>query len=302
MRKLNFFILLFWPVLLVSQAQLTVDRTKMLIGDQISLSLTFDIPSDGNWINREVTLPDTLNSIQTISSSEPSMNVVNGLTRIEKQWVIAPFDTGYIYIPGLPIVVSQGGSTDTFITNNIPIFVEGVVIDSTGLAPIKDIIKEAKSWVDYIWLFGLIGVIGVVFLFYYLMKTRKAPVEELPEIIRPPDEIALAELDLLEAKKLWQKGEIKSYHVELTHIFRAYLEGRFNIKALESTTEEIQMQLKKTGIHPDEIKKTIDLLMLSDMVKFAKAQPRVEVHAELMAYTRDFIIRTKRFIQHQEEE
>ena len=285
---------------IAGQFELRIDSTNMLIGDQVNLSLTVGLPQGSEWVNQDIGLPDSLTSIQTISSSEPSTNSAGNL--VLKNWVIAPFDTGYLQIPGFPVVLKKGDETDTFYTNNIPIFVSGVPVDSTGMAPIKDIYEEPKSWIDYLWVFALIGIAALVSLFYYLMKNRKQPEMTVQEIVLPPHEIALSKLKELEAKKLWQKGEIKSYHVELTHIFREYLEGRYHIHALESTTEEIRIALKKTGLDTQEIQKTTDLLLLSDMVKFAKAKPRVEVHDELMTYTRDFITRTQRtFIQEEEE-
>lgn len=288
---------------LSGQPQLTIDQTKMLIGDQSTLTLSFNIRGSAEWANPEIQLPDTLTSIQVIQSLDPLTSGTPGEQQVVKQWTIAPFDTGYIYIPSLPVVIRQNGQNDTFYTNNIPINVQGVVADSTGLAPIKDIIEEPKNWVDYLWLMIIIGVAGVLFAAFRLMKNRSEVQPELPEIIRPAHEIALEKLDGLDAAKLWQKGEIKRYHVELTHIFREYLEKRYHIPALESTTEEISTGLKKVGLEQNDRAQVRELLFQSDLVKFAKAKPRVEVHDELMNYARAFILRTKfEASNHQEDE
>lgn len=304
MKVLQFVILfsLFFVFRLSGQPQLTIDRTKMLIGDQAALTLSFKMPGTAEWGNPDIQLPDTLTSIQTIQSLDPVINGNTGEQQVVKQWTIAPFDTGYIYIPSLPVVIMQNGQSDTFFTNNIPINVQGVTADSTGLAPIKDIIEEPKNWIDYLWLFIIIGVAGLLYAAFRLMKKRNEAKPELPEIIRPAHEIALEKLDVLDAARLWQKGEIKAYHVELTHIFREYLEKRYHIPALESTTEEISLGLKKVGLEQHERSQVRELLLQSDLVKFAKAKPRVEVHDELMHYARAFILRTKFEASHHQEE
>jgi hypothetical protein len=279
--------------LLSAQPKLTIGETKMLIGDQSELTLIFDIPNDAQWINKDVALPDTLTALQTIQTSDPVITNTSGNKQIAKQWIVAPFDTGYIFIPQIPVIVFQNGQYDTLYSNNIPINVEGVVADSTGLAPIKDIIEESKNWIDYIWLLGAIVLFALLYTAYRFIQKRPAQQSDLPEVIRPPHEIALEKLDVLSAAKLWQKGEIKKYHSELTHVFREYLEKRYNIPALESTTEEISIDMKKAGLPQQDSDQVKELLLQSDLVKFAKAKPRIEVHDEIMQYARTFILRTK---------
>ena len=133
---------------------------------------------------------------------------------------------------------------------------------------------------------------------------RKEGAEEVEEIIieRPAHEIAFEKLDQLEGEKLWQQGAIKKYHSELTHILREYLEKKFRIAALESTSEEIMREMKQVGFEPDLREKTRDLLQLSDMVKFAKAKPKVEIHAQLMEHVRGFVRKTKEALTDNNEE
>ena len=48
----------------------------------------------------------------------------------------------------------------------------------------------------------------------------------------------------LEKAKIWQGGNIKKYHTELSEIIRRYTEMRFKVIALELTTDEIIENLK----------------------------------------------------------
>ena len=157
-------------------------------------------------------------------------------------------------------------------------------------------------WLDFLWFYILIvAMIAGYFVFKKIKRKGDLEVEEIV-IERPPHEIAFEELDDLQSKKLWQQGEIKAYHSELTHILREYLERKFRIAALESTSDEIIADLRQMGFESDLQNNTRELLQLSDMVKFAKAQPKVEIHAELMDHVRNFVLKTKDTITHFNDE
>lgn len=286
-------IFLWFIASLAAQPRLSADRTEMLIGDQVNLELSFQLPEDARWANPDLTLPDTLTAIETIRESAPSVTTEGGWQKIVKSWIIAPFDTGYVRVPSLPVIMERNGRLDTFMSNDIPFRVEGVVPDSTGLAPIKDILEEPKTWVDYLWVFAILGILAVIFVAYRLLKARpgEAAVEET--IVRPAHEVALEKLDMLAEEKRWQKGDLKGYYSALTYIFREYLEKRYQFPALESTSEEISMALKKSGLPEADRQEVQDFLLQSDMVKFAKAQPRVEVHPRLLELARTFILKTR---------
>jgi hypothetical protein len=121
---------------------------------------------------------------------------------------------------------------------------------------------------------ALAALIGV-FIWYYRKRKRKEPVFSLkPVTILLPHETALRELENLRVKKLWQAGRVKEYHSELTEILRKYIEDRFKVPALEQTSAEIINSLSDPAIcQPPSIDKLGSLLILADMVKFAKARP-----------------------------
>ena len=116
---------------------------------------------------------------------------------------------------------------------------------------------------------------------------------EEPIIIRPAHEIALEKLSGLKSESLWEKGSVKEYYSKLTYIFREYLENRFDIQALESTSEQIITQLEKkdfdTGMN-DDVRR---VLQSADLVKFAKAKPVEEFHVESFEKLEAFVKTTK---------
>jgi len=133
-------------------------------------------------------------------------------------------------------------------------------------------------------------------------KKRATQEKVIIEIARPAHEIAQEKLDTLKEKALWQQGQIKEYQSELTHIIREYLENRFEIRALESTTDEIARDLKDKGLDDGDKKKLSDILQIADLVKFAKAKPDVNIHDEFFNDAVDFVLRTKEIKQEKNEE
>jgi len=168
--------------------------------------------------------------------------------------------------------------------------------DTTSMiADIKPIINEPLKKEDFYPIaYILLGLLALFGLYKLLNRPEKVE-EEVEEeiIIRPAHEIAFEKLDLLKSKELWQNGEVKAYQSELTFAIREYLENRYEIKALESTTEEILKSLKSVDfdqMHKDDLK---DILTMADLVKFAKAKPGESIHESFMNKAKDLVSKTK---------
>ena len=118
------------------------------------------------------------------------------------------------------------------------------------------------------------------------------PSELAPKVIIPAHVVALKELDELDKAKIWQAGNIKKYHTELSEIIRRYTEIRFRFIALELTTDEIIENLKDK-ISSEQIKNINLLLQRSDLAKFAKSKPIDTENTESMQLAKDFVLSTK---------
>ena len=93
-------------------------------------------------------------------------------------------------------------------------------------------------------------------------------------------------------KRLWQSGEVKEHYTLLTGILREYLERRYGVNALEQTTDEILQQLSYLQLSDDLITDTEQLLSVADLIKFAKADPGVDIHAATIERVRRFVRET----------
>lgn len=168
-----------------------------------------------------------------------------------------------------------------------------IIPDSTQvIAPILPIMAEEKSREDWMWLVYLqMVLLGFCLLLLFLLRKRKKELTPAKEVvvIRPSHEIAFERLEALDGKKLWQQGKVKEYQTELTYTIREYLENRFGIQALESTTGEINRSLKKVDFDEKHTTNLNNILQIADMVKFAKAKPEESIHQDFMDKARSFV-------------
>lgn len=270
-----------------------VDSLKMEIGDQQNLTLTYITSLDGLSPEFHLEHLDTCSFFDRVSQTEWIKTQSNTATIIEKKIRFSVFDEGMYKIPSIYAV--QGN--DSISTYEIPIEITGVEPDSTGLLPIKGIVKEKNNWQDYIWwYFSILLLILAYFTYRYFQKRKNRKMEEIivpVEIIKTPHQIALEKLGALKETRLWEKGEIKEYHSQLTYIIREYLENRYHIPALESTSLEILRDLKKHISETDSIKSVDDILNIADWVKFAKGIPEANANALALDRAIELVLFTK---------
>ena len=274
-----------------------MDSTKLLIGDQTKLHLKVTHAPNIQVQQANFSAFSKLEDIEIVNmpSVWDTLEMGNQFV-IQKDLTIQAFDSGMYIIPQIPITYIQNGRPGTIKTRTIPIEVSIVQRDSVYLAPIKEIEEEELSWRDampfLLTLLGLAFLIGLAYFFYKRKKNEKLPPP--PEVIIPAHEIALSSLSKLKQKELWQQGLVKEYQSELTYIVREYLENRYDVQALESTTDEIVRDLHTTGVDQEHRKNLQDMFMMADMVKFAKAKPPVDAHERLMQQAEQFIQKTKK--------
>jgi hypothetical protein len=256
-----------------------LDKTSILMGDQTMLYLSAELPSDGTL--SFPLLADTLSAKVQIVSAGRTDTLTDknkpGLKLISRSYVITSFDPGLQMVPAL--VFESGGRRYT--TEALPLEVKAVAVDTTkAIYDIKQPLSVSYTFMDWLrdnWHWVVLGLIVLLLLFglwYYFRKIRKpTPVVEKSVPLVPGHVIALEQLAALRQKKLWQQGEVKAYYSELTDIIRVYLEKRYLISAQEQTSEEILSGLKTVKMPVESRNSLKEILLLADLVKFAKAQP-----------------------------
>jgi hypothetical protein len=274
---------------------------SILIGDQVDLNLSFSAPSGTEVI--WPTIKDTiLGNLQVINRSkiDSSWSADKKTLQLSQKLRITCFDSGFYTIP--PISFFYRHLPDTTIrtaqTEIQILTVHTLAVDTTlAIKPIKGPVKIGFSLLEFMpWIIaGLLFIAFAGFLIWYYLKRKKGePIFVLrPSVKYQPHELALMELEKLRAKKLWQAGKIKDYHTELTDILRKYFEDRFHIMAMESTTSEILEDLESKTLVTKENREILNrILVMADLVKFAKYLPMPEEHDQSMNYAVDVINNT----------
>lgn len=274
-----------------------LNMNEVLIGDQVNLNLSIKVPS--NYIVQFPKLPDSLGNLLFVNIQKIDTLKQNDTLLLQQNITLTSFDTGTYEIP--PFFFNLKKTDDTLAfplsTNRLFIKYSGVAIDTAK--PIKDIkppFNVPASFWDYFWyIFIPLLIIAVAYFGYkYYKKHKKAPIQRRaydPSI--PPHIQALRDLRELDERKLWQKGEFKEYHSELSEILRLYIERRYSFPALEETTSEIISELENkisTELLINNIRK---ILELSDLVKFAKYVPLPDENVNSMEKAIEFVNYTK---------
>ncbi len=292
MRYIIIFAALHFYVCGSGQASLTVDHMQVTIGDQLKATIRTNLSNGKEWVNMKEVWPDSSKQFEVLSG--PDVNNTDPAATTAT-WTIAMFDTGYVRIPVLKLLIKSGEKIDTILTNDIPIQVRPVEPDSTGLLPIKAIYKQPFSilyFKKYIPHFiGLLLILaGLIYWWRHRKKNQVVP-EKI--VIEPlPHDWAFNALNDLEAKRLWQGGGVKEHYSLLTSILREYLERRYGIRALEQTSDEIIEQLRLQQLSISLLEDTRQLLSVSDLIKFAKADPGIDIHAATIQRVRNFVKQT----------
>ncbi|MDR0206343.1 MAG: hypothetical protein LBI45_03685 [Bacteroidales bacterium] len=287
-------------------AKAKLDSAHILIGDHLNVYLEITAPKGKPvfilQLNDKI-LEDAEAPFEWISNSKYD-TVINQNNYVLKQTItITAFDSGSYAFPAIPIfdmdsqIVAQ--------TNPLFFEVSTVAVDTT--AAIKDIKGIAKIPVTFheLWmyvkkyaLFMLAGLLVIGLIIYVVWRyIKKKQVQKLQPIIKPKPKIkphitALKELEKLRQKKLWEQGKTKDYYTELTDIVRTYIDGQWDIGAMEMVTTDIIEALKNTEIHEEVLKRLFQAFSIADLVKFAKYSPLPTDHDISFKNCKEFVERT----------
>lgn len=290
--------LFFVQHLVAQQASATVKKKEYLIGDWIPIDVTVSAHKDAKIYFPKFDTKDSSQNgnIEVVNISNID-TVKEGINYRYHQLVnFICFDTGKMLFEPFPVLVASGNDIDTIYTDAVLVHVAGVAIDTTkDIKPIKAPLKVPYTFKELApFIFGalaLLLLIGLVWWYLKYRKKKKAPVDL--KYILPPDVWALQELDKVEKQQLWQHGDVKTYYSKLSDILRSYIELRFHVSAMEQTSDEIMKSLHR-GIIKQKLKQPInDFLVMSDFVKFAKAQPDMTDNKQAMQTVKDFVEQTK---------
>ncbi|MBI4870158.1 MAG: hypothetical protein HY814_01160 [Candidatus Riflebacteria bacterium] len=156
--------------------------------------------------------------------------------------------------------------------------------------PVGLVGPPAKRW----WLGAAVLLVGLLLALAVwrpewlrrLFGRRAGP----PPPPKPPHVLALDALDLLVAERLLDRGLTREYFGRLSEILRAYLDGRFGLRSMEATTEELSPVLRSHEVLGKSwFEQMRRFFVTCDLAKFARHVPPGPLTEELTAFVRTFV-------------
>jgi len=258
-----------------------MDTNSILIGEQINFSISNPISETEVWPTFDEFLAD---GIEIIKQGKLDTNE----NLISQNFIITAWDSGSYYIP--PISFSTNNKIEGLLLN-----VQSVILEEGAeLKDIKQPMEAPIGWSDiWPWVLGIILFTLIVFLLKKYIFNKKEVIKiKKPKVIIPPDITALQQLTKLDEAQVWQAGNVKEYHSEISEIIRRYTENRFNFIALELATEEIISELK-SKVNNEQLASITIILQRADLAKFAKSKPEETENKESMQLAKHFVAQTK---------
>ncbi len=284
---------------LYSQFTISTDLSEdtLFVGQPSNYIVQLSVPRtlDTNLIKWEIPIDSISPGLEILSTSKTS--------RIESDFLIlecsirfSAEEIGFFPIEPITVYIADESLTSKALLATVYSTIQNPQIEEMRAS--KESIDIQYNFLDWLvdnwyWILltlAALAAIAVSWIYYNRRNKEKMEVIIEPEIIViPPYKVASKKLLLLDESKLWQKGQLKEYHSEISYILREYLEGELGISALENTTREIIQSLQKYAYSNELLEKIRVSLSLTDLVKFAKQKPLEAENRKVLAEAKQVI-------------
>ena len=262
-----------------SQAQVVVemklDTAEILVGQQVQLSTLVSADKSQN-----VKFPsfqkgeEIVKGLEVINESRVDTTFINENKRMQllRKYTITAFDSALYTIPAMAVVVD--GDTMSAKTP-VGLKVNMIPVDTTKVdifAGPHAVVPQAFIWRNHLVSLSLLLWIALVLIFIISIKlTRRKPLTT-KKIIKPqipPHKQAVTAIQPLNVSNVKDQEDVKRFHIALTDALRVYIQRRFNVLALEKTTEEILSSMKDK-VNEQALEDLKFIFETADLAKFAK--------------------------------
>lgn len=275
------------------------DEKPFTVGDHITLRLEVIHPADSR-----VTLPnipEEWEAFEVIGQTETvTVNNNDGTATTGKDIIVSLFEPGSYQTPRVVVTHFRAdGSSEDLGAPVIPLTIESVLVE--GDTELRDLKAQAEMPVPPVWplivagfllVITLAGLLVGAGLWLYRRRTQQVsmPIPLMPAVDnRPPEVIAYSELDRIEALNLPAKNQFKEHYTLVTDCLRRYVEGRYQIPALERTTSEMRTSFALASTPAEHVRDFLNVFMESDLVKFARYRPGAHQAYELIPTARTIV-------------
>ncbi len=244
----------------------SADKSKILLGEQFDLVVgaRFVNEAELNFFNI-----DSLPHFEIVQKSKIDTERADQNIVLTQRLTLTSFDSGRWQIPSLSLAGTQ--------LKTKPIAID--VVFSSPFDPKKDYhdvkdILSVKQPSEPTWYWYVIGAVLLLLLFILLFPRKKKPEKE-ETIDANAYRTAIADLQKLRKEDLAEK-DIKGFYVRLVDIFRKYLHTGKGIQSFSKTTDDLALQILKLNLTSDKYNELVQVLKISDGVKYAKFTPTQE--------------------------
>jgi hypothetical protein len=254
----------------------TVDKTRVTVGEPFAYTVTLTLPEGA-----QAKLPGEkakfkglevrgYQPVETVGTPPQRQTVL--------RYTLVSFDVGKAAIKDFKVPVTQAdGSRKEYLAPPVEVEVASVLPAEGQVEPkgYYDPVMLPGGWLNWL-LWGLLGLLVLALLIWawrrWRRKRQKAP-QESPEVIRGPDETALAALQRLEEEGLVARGEMLAYYLRLGEVLRAWLQARLEFPVMGRTTRGVMYTLRARRTADAWRNDYLNLLKRADSVKFARVLP-----------------------------
>lgn len=274
-------------------AEVSFDRSTITVGDPVlfrliircSSSLKITYPKLGKHLG-EFAIKD----FKTLPVREE-----DGIQVEEIQYLLTVFEVGSYEIS--PLEIHYYDPEEKTI-RTLPLKLEVEAVNTGGTQDIRDIKEPLEiiwDWRPLAWAISLLLLLsgagwGMFYLIRRWRRKQQKVLSETPKVQLSPEEEAMTAL-----KKLQEDGRenVKWFYSEVSEILRRYVGRRYRFKALEQTTEELKEHLKYKDIGDKPFELVKNILVESDLVKFAKYVPSQKMTENIFPRMKKIIEFTK---------
>lgn len=297
------YILLFAGALLAIDKNASIsqhlEKSEINIADRVHYSVVVQYPESAKVAMSPVGANLGMFEIKDFSSTDPTpVKDKRGTLERDFDFTISSFEVGELTIPPIGMLVMYpDGDVDTLITQPMKITVKSLL---EGKDPSQLDIRDVKPPVPYptrfpwVWVASAAALLLVAALIIWYIR-RKRVGKGLLWLGSPPKpayEIALSHLDELKNPPLATPEQVKAYYIELSDLFRTYIENGLGCLAMEMTTAETIYGLQTANTENSLIEMVSYVLGLSDMVKFAKVIPEKDEAQTCWEKVNTFVLAT----------
>lgn len=275
-----------------------IDSFQRFVGEQAKITLEVIVDAD-----KKVLLPDfdkeLIEGVEIVQRTLPDTSFLNDKKRMEitETYTVTSFDSSLYVIPPFEVFVDG----KPYYSKELAMAVYTIPLDTLNpeafFGP-KDVWKVQLSWEDYkdsVYFFMGVLLFSLALIWVLIRYLSNKPIIRIVKIKPklPPHVVAINEMERIKNDGKWRvSGHDKEYYTALTDAIRVYLNDRFGFNATEMTTGEIVDNLLNVS-DKETIKELEELLVVADLVKFAKFQPPMNENDRNIVNAIEFVNRTK---------